>query len=106
MMSNQEILMNNYALIRTSCRFQVNKYSIPLDLHNDVLQLVCLVILEYDNAKLNKIVEENHLNAFVTGILTRQLYSRNSPFYREFRKFQNITSSIDDFDTNTWSVYK
>ena len=55
--------MNNYALIRTCCRFQVNKYSIPLDLHNDVLQLVCLVILEYDNAKLNKIVEENHLNA-------------------------------------------
>lgn len=98
--------MNNYALIRTCCRFQVNKYSIPLDLHNDVLQLVCLVILEYDNAKLNKIVEENHLNAFVTGVLTRQLYSRNSPFYREFRKFQNITSSIDDFDTNTWSVYK
>ena len=98
--------MNNYALIRTCCRFQVNKYSIPLDLHNDVLQLVCLVILEYDNAKLNKIVEENHLNAFVTGILTRQLYSRNSPFYREFRKFQNITSSIDDIDTNTWSVYK
>lgn len=98
--------MNNYALIRTCCRFQVNKYSIPLDLHNDVLQLVCLVILEYDNDKLNKIVEENHLNAFVTGILTRQLYSRNSPFYREFRKFQNITSSIDDFDTNTWSVYK
>ena len=98
--------MNNYALIRTCCRFQVNKYSIPIDLHNDVLQLVCLVILEYDNAKLNKIVEENHLNAFVTGILTRQLYSRNSPFYREFRKFQNITSSIDDFDTNTWSVYK
>ena len=105
-MSNQEILMTNYALIRTCCRFQVNKYSIPLDLHNDVLQLVCLVILEYDNAKLNKIVEENHLNAFVTGILTRQLYSRNSPFYREFRKFQNITSSIDDYDTNTWSVYK
>ena len=98
--------MNNYALIRTCCRFQVNKYSIPLDLHNDVLQLVCLVILEYDNAKLNKIVEENHLNAFVTGILTRQLYSRNSPFYREFRKFQNITNSIDDYDTNTWSVYK
>ena len=98
--------MNNYALIRTCCRFQVNKYSIPLDLHNDVLQLVCLVILEYDNTKLNKIVEENHLNAFVTGILTRQLYCRNSPFYREFRKFQNITSSIDDFDTNTWSVYK
>ena len=98
--------MNNYALIRTCCRFQVNKYSIPLDLHNDVLQLVCLVILEYDNAKLNKIVEENHLNAFVTGVFTRQLYSRNSPFYREFRKFQNITSSIDDYDTNTWSVYK
>lgn len=98
--------MNNYSLIRTCCRFQVNKFSIPQDLHDDVLQLVCLVILEYDNAKLNKIVEENHLNAFVTGILVRQLYSKNSPFYREFRKFQNITSSIDDFDTNTWSVLK
>lgn len=98
--------MNNYSLIRTCCRFQVNKFSIPQDLHDDVLQLVCLVILEYDNAKLNKIVEEKHLNAFVTGILVRQLYSKNSPFYREFRKFQNITSSIDDFDTNTWSVLK
>ena len=98
--------MNNYSLIRTCCRFQVNKFSIPQDLHDDVLQIGCLVILEYDNAKLNKIVEENHLNAFVTGILVRQLYSKNSPFYREFRKFQNITSSIDDFDTNTWSVLK
>ena len=105
-MSNQEILMNNYSLISTCCHFQANKYSIPYDLHNDVLQLVCLVILEYDNVKLNKIVEDNHLNAFVTGILVRQLYSKNSPFYREFRKFQNITSSIDDFDTNTWSVLR
>ena len=51
---------------------------------------------EYDNDKLNKIVEENHLNAFVTGILVRQLYSTNSQTYRTYRRLRELSNEVTE----------
>lgn len=95
MKTNNEIVNENLDLIRECCSFQMVKYSVPLNMYNDMVQDICLILLEYDNARLNRIYEGKHLNAFVTGILRNQLYSTNSKAYRTYRKFSNLTSDID-----------
>ena len=98
MKTNSEIVSENFELIRTCCSHQARKYDTPSDLLDDVIQEVSLILLEYDNEKLNKIISENHLNAFVTAILVRQLYSTNSQFYRKFRKFAELSNEVTEYD--------
>lgn len=95
-MTNQDIVSSNLDLIRTCCQFQISKYGTPQELLDDLVQEMCLILLEYDNSKLNTILMENHLNAFITGILVKTLYSKNSQFYRTFRKF---SAQSDDIST-------
>lgn len=96
MKKNSEIVSENYDLITTCCSHQVRKYDCPREFLDDVIQETALILLEYDNEKLNKIVEDNHLSAFITGILVRQLYSCNSAFYRTYRRLREMSSDIKD----------
>ena len=98
-MTNNEIVSGNFELIKTCCSHQVNKYDTPPEFLDDVVQEVSLILLEYDNEKLNKIVEENHLNSFITGILVKQLYSTNSAFYRTYRRFRDNSNPVTEYDT-------
>lgn len=88
-LTNSEILMANKKLIDTCISFQVTKYK-QFKYLEDIRQEIYLIILEYNNEKLNAMHRENHINAFVTGVLYRQLYSQTSPFYRKYKKFQMI----------------
>ena len=100
-MSNSTIVRENFGLISTCCSYQSVKYNVPEDLFDDLVQEVSLVLLEYDNDKLNRIVEQKHLNAFITGILVRMCYSTNSQFYRDYRKFSANCEEITDYDFGT-----
>ena len=95
-MTNNEIVANNYDLIRLCCSHQCRKYDTPPEFLDDIVQEVCLILLEYDNEKLNKTVKENHLNSFVTGILVRQLYSTNSAIYRTYRRLRELSNDVTD----------
>lgn len=89
LLSNSEILLANKALIDRCVYFQSSKFKV-YQYAEDIKAEIYIIILEYPNDKLNLIHNENHMNAFVTGILTRQLYSQTSPFYRTYRKFSNL----------------
>ena len=95
-MTNNEIVTNNLDMIQLCCSHQVRKYDTPVEFLPDIVQDVCMTLLEYDNTKLNKIVEENHLNAFVTGILVRQLYSTNSQTYRTYRRLRELSNEVTE----------
>lgn len=95
-MTNNEIVTSNYDMIQLCCSHQVRKYDTPPEFLDDIVQDICMTLLEYDNAKLNKIVEENHLNAFVTGILVRQLYSTNSQTYRTYRRLRELSNEVTE----------
>jgi len=97
-MPNSEIVKNNIELIRTCCQYQASKYSVPKDLLDDLVQEVSLILLQYPNDKLQKISDEKHMNCFITGILLRTCYSKNSQFYRTFRKFSSMTDDIDELE--------
>ncbi len=97
-MTNAEIIQSNYSLIRDCVYYQVKKYSFGQSHINDIMQDVCLILMEYDNAKLDIINNENHLNAFITGILVRQLYSKCSSMYKKYRRFSLTTDDISVLD--------
>ena len=99
MMTNNEIVSSNYELIKTCCFHQAAKYDTPSEFLDDIVQEVSLILLEYDNVKLNKIVEDGHLNSFITGILVKQLYSTNSAIYRTYRRFRENSNPVSENDT-------
>ena len=100
-MSNSRIVSENFELITTCCSYQSVKYNVPQDLFDDLVQEVSMILLTYDNEKLNDIVEKKHLNAFITGILVRMCYSTNSQFYRDYRKFSANCDDIIDYEFGT-----
>lgn len=105
-MTNNEIVAANFDLIKLCCSHQVRKYDTPAEYLDDVIQDTCMTLLEYDNDKLNKIVEEDHLNAFVTGILVRQLYSMNSQTYRTYRRLRELSDPVSEDMTPAVSKVK
>lgn len=52
----------------------------------DLVQMVYLILLEYDEAKIVDLWDNGQINFFIARILLNQYRSSNSPFYKLFRK--------------------
>ena len=53
----------------------------------DLSQMVYLVLLEYDEKKLQDLWDNNQMNFFIARIIINQYRSSNSPFHKLFRKY-------------------
>lgn len=54
---------------------------------DDFVQEIYLILLEYDQEKLQAIYEKGDINFFLTRIIKNQWCSTTSPFYRKYRKY-------------------
>ena len=54
----------------------------------DLSQMVYLILLEYDEKKLQDLWEHNQMHFFIARIIINQYDSVNSPFHTIFRKFR------------------
>lgn len=54
----------------------------------DLCQMVYLVLLEYDEDKLQDLWENKQINFFLARVIVNQYRSSNSPFHYIFRRFQ------------------
>lgn len=54
----------------------------------DLSQMVYLILLEYDEKKLQDLWINNQIHFFIARIIINQYNSVNSPFYTIFRKFR------------------
>lgn len=63
------------------------------DLKNDIY----LVLVNYDNERLNDAYRKGHLNALITRIIINMVYSNSSNFYRTYMKFMNRSNDIKDY---------
>lgn len=99
-LTNREIVdfyLNN-GLIRTcvECQFANLKDRSKNDYKEDFFQDLIVILLTYDNEKLNDAHLNNHFNALVTAICIRQLFSKTSPFYKTYIKFADRTGEITE----------
>ena len=70
-------------------------HSLTADL-KDLCQMVYLILLEYDESKLQDLWENNQMNFFLARIILNQYRSSNSPFHSIYRKYQERSISIGD----------
>ena len=56
----------------------------------DLSQMVYLILLEYDEQKLQDLWSNNQMNFFLARIIINQFRSSNSPFHTIYRKFQSM----------------
>jgi len=61
----------------------------------DLCQMVYLILLEYDSAKIEDLWENGQINFFIARILLNQYKSTNSPFYKLFRKYESRAIDIE-----------
>ena len=57
----------------------------------DLCQMVYMILLEYDEGKLQDLWENDQMNFFLARIILNQYRSSNSPFHTIFRKFQEMS---------------
>ena len=70
-------------------------HSLTADL-KDLCQMVYLILLEYDESKLQDLWENDQINFFLARIILNQYRSSNSPFHAIFRKYQERSVPIGD----------
>lgn len=65
--------------------------------NQDLSQLIYLTLLEKPNALIEDLYSKGELIFYVIRIITKNVYSTTSPYYRAIKKFKNKTTDIDDF---------
>lgn len=62
----------------------------------DLSQMVYIILLEYDEKKLQDLFEHDQMNFFLARIIVNQYRSSNSPYHTIYRKFrQMVDESVD-----------
>ena len=64
----------------------------------DLCQMVYLILLEYDEDKLQDLWNHHQIQFFLARIIINQFRSSNSPFHTIFRKFQERSADITGMD--------
>ena len=101
-LTNREILDINLenGLIDRCVSFQFSK--LPKEdwwkrqYKDDLYQDLIMVILCYDNDKLNDAHRKKHDNALITRIIQNQIYSKTSSFYLKYLRFNMQTNDLED----------
>lgn len=60
---------------------------------DDLVQEIYLIILEYNQEKLQSIYDKGQFNFFLTRIIKNQYFSKTSPFFKKYRKYYDM---VDD----------
>ena len=73
---------------------------------DDLVQEIYLIILEYDDNKIINMYEKNQIKFFITRIIKNQYFSKNSPFYKKYKTYdqrqdnnKQVETEEDEFDT-------
>lgn len=62
---------------------------------DDFIQDLCIILLTYDNAKMNDAHRNNHFNALITRIIQNNLFSRTSPYFKKYVKPMEREEQLD-----------
>lgn len=95
-MTNREILniYLNDGTLRTcvECQFaKMKNKEFMEDFYNDMI----LLVLEYDNDKLNDVHNNGHFNAWATRIIINNLFSTTSSYFRTYVRYGQRNEELD-----------
>ncbi|MEE1069811.1 MAG: hypothetical protein U0K81_04980 [Paludibacteraceae bacterium] len=73
-------------------------HRVTAEYSDDLRQEVLLLLMELDNTRLNDILANDKLDAFVNRIVRNMWKSKTSRFYYKYRKNETQTTASADFD--------
>lgn len=79
----------NEKLVETICK----NIGVSPKYMDDFVQEIYLILLEYNQEKLQSIYDKGQLNFFLTRIIKNQYFSNTSPFFKKYRKYYDM---VDD----------
>lgn len=73
---------------------------------NDLAQDIYMSLLEKKEEFIVSLYNDNKLKNFISGMITRNYFSKTSPYYKYYRKFLNLSNQINDYtDDFTYEDY-
>lgn len=96
MLSNSEIVDIHLrsGLLAKCVRFQA-QYAGIFRNREDILQDLCVLLLQYDNGRMNQMHRDGRINAFVTQVLRRELRCRNSRYNHLYKRYDTRRCDMD-----------
>ena len=85
----------NDGLVDRCVKYQTRKAD-PY-LREELTQELWLWLFDYDIAKLSDAYENKHLNALISRWISNQFHSKNSPFFKRYRKWQALEEDITEY---------
>lgn len=82
----------NEKLVETICK----NIGVSPKYMDDLVQEIYLILLEYNQTKLQEIYDKGQLNFFLTRIIKNQWCSNTSPFYKKYRKFYDLIDANNE----------
>lgn len=67
---------------------------------DDLSQMIYEILLTYDEQKIIDLYENQQLGFFIVRIIKIQYFSKNSPFYKELRRFIRRGEDLDNVIRN------
>lgn len=62
---------------------------------SDLCQYIYMTLFQMNNERLESLYSTNKLRYFIVGIITRQVFSRNSQFYKYHNSWNQRKSQLD-----------
>lgn len=66
----------------------------------DLIQDTWLWLMTYDEGKLLNAYEKKHLNALITSVLVKNIFSKKSPYFQRYHKDSSRCREITDKELN------
>ena len=67
-----------------------------IDTYQDLSQYIYIKLLELDNNKLSIMYEQGKIRYCIYVMITRQIFSRNSNYYKEYGRFNQMKSELTE----------
>lgn len=68
----------------------VSAYGVPHTYKDDLIQHIYIILLEYDQNKLNELIKKKQIRFYIARIIRNQWFSTTSTFYMLYRKFNQL----------------
>lgn len=63
---------------------------------DDLTQDVLYILLDKDENFIRQLYEDNALSYYILAILNNQIFSGTSPYFRTYKEFANMTTTLDE----------
>lgn len=92
-MSNNEIICS----VSGDVMAMISNMAIKEEHRDDLFQEIMMILLQYDNGKLEALYNKKQIKFFISRIICNQYYSVHSYFYKTYKKYEDKKYKLAEY---------